>query len=104
GDYGAKVLTASSVQDALELLRRERIDVLVSDIGMPFEDGYDLIRKVRSLSANEGGSLPALALTAYADERDRQRALDSGFQQHLSKPIEPTELIAAVSNLVNSSP
>ncbi|HEX8492114.1 MAG TPA: PAS domain S-box protein [Pyrinomonadaceae bacterium] len=104
GDYGAKVLTASSVKEALELLRRERIDVLVSDIGMPFEDGYDLIRKVRSLSATEGGSMPALALTAYADERDRKRALSSGFQQHLSKPIEPSELIAAVSNLASLPP
>lgn len=103
GDCGARVLTASSVKEAIELMGRERIDVLVSDIGMPLEDGYDLIRKVRSLALDEGGGVPALALTAYADEQDRQRALSSGFQQHLSKPIEPADLIAAVSSLANLS-
>ena len=72
-------------------------DVLVSDIGMPGEDGYHLIAKVRALPAERGGAIPAIALTAYASSQDRQRALSNGFQNHLAKPIEPVELAQVVA-------
>jgi CheY-like chemotaxis protein len=74
-------------------------DVLVSDIAMPDEDGYCLIRKVRGLAAGEGGDLPAVALTAYARDEDRQRALAAGFQSHLAKPVEPADLAQAIADL-----
>jgi len=73
--------------------------VLVSDIGMPFQDGYAFITKVRQRSPERGGLLPALALTAYARDSDRVQALRAGFQLHLSKPVEPVELIRAVAQL-----
>ena len=73
---------------------------LISDIGMPGEDGYDLIRKVRSMPESQGGSLPAVALTAYAGKENRRQALAEGFQMHLSKPVDPGELAAAISSLV----
>jgi PAS domain S-box-containing protein len=95
----AQVLTASSAAEALELIKRERFDVLVSDIGMPEEDGYSLIRKIRALSNEQGGNTPAIALTAYARAEDRVQALLSGFQLHIAKPIEAVELSAAVANL-----
>jgi CheY-like chemotaxis protein len=73
--------------------------VIVSDIGMPGEDGYALIQKVRALPADGGGQTPALALTAYARAQDRLKALSSGFNVHLPKPVEPLELVTIVSNL-----
>ena len=99
GRCGAEVLTAASAGEALVAFGEQKPDVLVSDIGMPGEDGYELIRKVRTLSAERGGCTPALALTAYAREEDRERALSSGYQAHAAKPVEPTELAAAVANL-----
>jgi PAS domain S-box-containing protein len=95
----AQVLTTSSAAEALELIKRERFDVIVSDIGMPEEDGYSLIRKIRALSNELGGNTPAIALTAYARAEDRVQALRSGFQMHIAKPVEAVELIAAVANL-----
>jgi CheY-like chemotaxis protein len=95
----ARVSIAGSAAEALELMRRERFDVLVSDIGMPDEDGYSLIRKIRALSNELGGNIPAIALTAYARAEDRVQALLSGFQMHIAKPVESVELIAAVANL-----
>jgi CheY-like chemotaxis protein len=74
-------------------------DVLLSDIGMPREDGYDLIHRVRSLPHKEGGSIPAAALTAYATSEDRLRVLTAGFQTHIAKPVEPMELTAVVAIL-----
>jgi CheY-like chemotaxis protein len=74
-------------------------DILMSDIGMPDEDGYSLIRKVRSLSAESGGRTPAAALTAYARDDDRDQALAAGFQMHVAKPIGSKELIATVASL-----
>ena len=74
-------------------------DVLVSDIRMPEEDGYALLRKVRALDAERGGRIPALALTAYSRIEDREAALSAGYQQHAAKPIEPAELAAAVATL-----
>lgn len=95
----ARVTTASSTAAALEAMKREAFDVLISDVGMPDEDGYSLIAQVRALSKEQGGNIPAAALTAYAGEEDRIRALRSGFQIHAPKPISPSELIAVVANL-----
>jgi CheY-like chemotaxis protein len=100
---GSEVVTTSSVPEALEALRGARFDILISDIGMPHEDGYSLIEKVRRLTDAEGGRTPAIALTAYARVEDRIRALKAGFQAHLPKPVEPVELAAVVASLVNSS-
>ena len=97
----ATVFTAGSVDEAIELLKRERPAVMVSDIGMPDEDGYDLIRRVRLLPDAEGGSTPAAALTAFARSEDRTRALRAGYQSHVAKPVEPTELVAVVASLAS---
>ena len=96
---GAQVTVAASAQEALEALKPAPFDVLVSDIRMSKEDGYDLLRKVRALDAASGGQIPALALTAYTRIEDRAAALSAGYQQHLAKPIEPAELAAAVATL-----
>jgi signal transduction histidine kinase/CheY-like chemotaxis protein len=95
----AEVLTASSGAQACELLQRERVDVLLADIGMPDEDGYALIRRIRSLSSPAIASIPAAALTAFARDEDRDRALQAGFQLHLTKPVEAPSLVAAVATL-----
>jgi PAS domain S-box-containing protein len=97
----AIVTTVSSAAEAVAFIQAERPDVLVSDIGMPEEDGYSLIRRVRALPADQGGRIPAIALTAYARAEDRVKAVVSGFQHHLSKPVEPMELIAVVASLVD---
>ena len=97
----AQVKGASSVEKALEIIQTEKFDVLVSDIGMPGRDGYDLIKAVRKLPSEKGGRIPAVALTAYARVEDRLRALTSGFQMHVPKPVEPSELLAVVANLSN---
>jgi PAS domain S-box-containing protein len=97
---GAKVSAVGSASEALSALQKLRPDVLISDIGMPGEDGYSLISKVRALPAEKGGKTPAAALTAYARAEDRLRILRSGFQIHLPKPVEPSELIAVVENLI----
>jgi PAS domain S-box-containing protein len=96
---GAQVTTSSSAAAALEAVAEEAFDVLISDIGMPDEDGYSLIAKVRALGKERGGKVPAAALTAYAREEDRIRVLQSGFQTHVPKPISPNELVAVVANL-----
>ncbi|HWW74795.1 MAG TPA: response regulator [Pyrinomonadaceae bacterium] len=88
-----------SAADALGSFRRFRPDVLVSDIRLPYEDGYQLIEKVRALGEDEGGGTPSAALTACARAEDRERALRSGFQLHLPKPADPDELCAAVAAL-----
>ncbi|MBA3485504.1 MAG: response regulator [Pirellulales bacterium] len=98
-DCQATVFTAASADDALTLIEKERPDVLVSDIGIPGEDGFSLIRRVRALTAACGGDTPAVALTAYARAEDRVNVLRAGFQNHLSKPVEQAELIAVVANL-----
>ncbi|MDB5034909.1 MAG: rpfC [Chlorobi bacterium] len=97
---GAEVFTAASVDEALRLVRETRPAVLVSDIGMPDRDGYDLIREIRSLPESEGGRIPAVALTALARSEDRRRVLLTGFQMHVAKPAEPFELVAVVANVV----
>ncbi|MEH2024486.1 PAS domain-containing hybrid sensor histidine kinase/response regulator [Nostoc sp.] len=102
-ESGAQVTAVSSVGEALEALVRLKPDVLVSDIGMPDEDGYSLIRKVRVQEAEQGEKIPAIALTAFARDEERRLALQAGFQVHVSKPIEPEELVTVVANLTKSS-
>jgi PAS domain S-box-containing protein len=101
GNYGAQVLAASSVDEALESISRQAPDVLVSDIGLPSEDGYALIRRIRG--SPQTARLPALALTAYATPADHQRALEAGFQKHVSKPVEPAELAAVLVSMAAES-
>jgi signal transduction histidine kinase/CheY-like chemotaxis protein len=96
---GAEVTACASAGEALETLKTWRPHILMSDIGMPGEDGYAFIRQVRALPAERGGRTPAAALTAYARDEDRSRALAAGFQLHLAKPFSPGDLIAAVADL-----
>ncbi len=98
---GAEVVSVESAVQALEALRRRIPDVLVSDVGLPGEDGYSLIRKIRQLSAQEGREIPALAVSAYVRDEDRSQALSAGFQKHLSKPFEPSTLVAVVARLAS---
>jgi CheY-like chemotaxis protein len=98
---GAKVVTATSAKQALELVVSERPHMIVSDIGMPGEDGYDFIRKVRALPPAHGGRTPAAALTAFARAEDRTRALRAGYQTHVTKPVESMELTAVVASLAS---
>ena len=100
---GAKVMTAQSAQEAIELLGQHRADVMLSDIGMPDEDGYELIRQVRSLPVENGGKTPAIALTAYARVEDRLQALRAGYQVHVPKPVVLAELVALIASLVERS-
>ncbi|MGF2035561.1 MAG: ATP-binding protein [Nostoc sp. CmiVER01] len=100
---GAEVISVSSVAEALEALVRLKPDVLVSDIGMPDEDGYALIRKVRISEAAREKKIPAVALTAFARDEESKLALEAGFHVHLSKPIEPDKLVTVVANLVKDS-
>jgi CheY-like chemotaxis protein len=94
------VTVVASADEAFETIRRSRPDVLVSDIGMPGDDGYVLIRRVRALPPEEGGQVRALALTAYARSEDRNRALEAGFHIHIAKPVDPLELTALIAGLV----
>jgi CheY-like chemotaxis protein len=97
---GAEVTPTSSSLEALNAFWEVAPDVLISDLGMPEEDGFELLRKLRMLPADRGGVVPAIALTGYATARDRERALAAGYQLHLAKPIESAELIAAIISLV----
>ncbi|KYF58213.1 hypothetical protein BE08_06120, partial [Sorangium cellulosum] len=95
------VQEAASAGAALEALREGEFDVLVSDIGMPGEDGYAMMRRLRTLGPEVPASgIPALALTAYTRVEDRRQAIAAGFQMHLAKPIEPNSLVTAVAHLV----
>jgi PAS domain S-box-containing protein len=96
---GCIVAAAQSAADALAKIRTEKPHVLISDIGMPGEDGYDLIRQVRALAHDDGGNIPAAALTAYARAEDRRKALDAGYTMHVPKPVEPAELISVIASL-----
>jgi CheY-like chemotaxis protein len=97
---GAVTIDAASVPEALEASERFRPDVIVTDIGMPGEDGYDFIQRLRA----SGNHCPMLALTAYARAEDRRRALNAGFQMHAKKPIEPERLLAVVAELAGRGP
>jgi CheY-like chemotaxis protein len=96
---GATVMTCHSAREALHVLRQWRPDVLVSDIEMPAEDGYALIRKVRALDAQDGRDTPSVALTAYGRAQDRMRSLSAGYNMHVPKPVDPGELTAIVASL-----
>ncbi len=102
-ERGAHVVVVASAAEALEAIERYRPQVLVSDIGMPGEDGYELIRKVRALRPEEGGRIPAAALTAYARIEDRAQALQAGYQIHVPKPVDPAALIAVVARLAEAT-
>lgn len=101
---GAEVKACGSAGEALTALPQWLPDVLMSDIGMPHEDGYELIHKVRALTAEHGGRVPAAALTAYAREEDRKRAIAEGYQMHVAKPASSAELVAAVAALAKTAP
>jgi CheY-like chemotaxis protein/nitrogen-specific signal transduction histidine kinase len=102
--YGADVVAVSSAEEAYTLITatplQGRLDVIVTDIGMPGEDGYSLIRRVREWERARGAHIPAVALTAYGQVEDRVRALNAGFQMHLAKPVEPAELAAVITSLI----
>ena len=101
---GALVSTAGSASEAFDHLLKRHPDVLVCDIGMHGEDGYSLIRRLRRLEVGRERLLPAIALSAYARAEDRVKAMLSGFQNHLAKPVEPVELLATVSSLAQRLP
>jgi PAS domain S-box-containing protein len=103
-DYGAQVTTAASANEAFAHLSTNRFDVIVSDIGMPGEDGYTFLRRVRALGPERGGNVAALALTAYARTEDRVRAVLAGFQMHIPKPVEAVELVTMVASLAGRTP
>ncbi|UMR33376.1 response regulator [Massilia sp. MB5] len=96
-DNHASVTLAASAAEALKLARRQRFDLLLTDIGMPGTDGFELLARIRALGAARGGQLPAIALTAFARSEDRLHALESGFLDHLAKPVEPAQLLTAVA-------
>ena len=98
-ECGSEVITSRSVPEALEALEQHKPDILISDLGMPDEDGYSLISKIRALPPERGGQIPAAALTAYARAEDRMRVLRSGFQFHLPKPVDSAELVTVVASL-----
>ncbi len=102
-ERGARTTCVSSAARALEALAAQRFDILLSDIGMPDVDGFDLIQRVRAMDASRSGPIPAIAITAYARPEDRQRSLLAGFHMHLSKPIEAGELIASIAGLLRLS-
>jgi signal transduction histidine kinase/ActR/RegA family two-component response regulator len=102
-DCKAQVRTASSAAEALQLLERYRPHVLISDIGMPDVDGYEFLKRARAIVQAKGEKLPAIALTAFAGSEDRNRALRAGFLLHVSKPVEPLELVATVANVAGRS-
>jgi CheY-like chemotaxis protein len=95
---GATVMQAASADEALEILARVHHDVLVSDIGMPAQDGLDLIRQVRA-RGHDANDLPAVALTAYAQKDDERQSLQAGFQVHVSKPVDPHDLLSVISRI-----
>jgi CheY-like chemotaxis protein len=101
-DAGASVRTATSAAEALALLRWIRPDVLLSDLAMPDEDGYSLIRSLRTVERESGRRTPAVALTAYVRVQDRARAVDAGFDVFVEKPVDPEELVSVIGGLVDS--
>jgi signal transduction histidine kinase/DNA-binding response OmpR family regulator len=104
GAGGAAVLMASSAAEATGLIASNAFDVLISDIGMPDVDGYELMRRIRAQAGAKSAQIPAVALTAYAREQDRNRALEAGFDRHVAKPVEPTELLNVVAALLKTGP
>ncbi|HEX2139307.1 MAG TPA: PAS domain S-box protein [Woeseiaceae bacterium] len=103
GARGAQVASASTAAEALEQLSGSETDLLISDIGLPKIDGYELLQRIRQAEAGIGGGVPAIALTAYARAEDRARAFRAGYQEHLAKPIEPADLVAAIARILQLS-
>lgn len=101
---GAQVLAAESVQDALAKLEHFRPDVLVSDIGMPGEDGYDLLRQIRGLPRELGGAVPAIAVTGYFRDEDRAATRNAGYQAMTRKPVDLDELLATIARVAEQRP
>jgi CheY-like chemotaxis protein len=101
-EFGAVATAVPSVSRALQVFGSFKPDMLISDIGMPEQDGYTLIQQVRTLPRTQGGQIPAIALTAYAGEKDRQKAIAAGFQKHLSKPVAPDELTRVIVELLGA--
>ncbi|MBE9227968.1 PAS domain S-box protein [Phormidium sp. LEGE 05292] len=104
-DRGAKVTAVGSAQEAFTtVLQKSPLDIIVSDIGMPEGDGYSLIRQIRQLPPEAGGKIPAIALTAYASAEDSNKAISAGFNRHIRKPVDPTELTMAIAHIVDRHP
>ncbi|MBG1258647.1 PAS domain S-box protein [Nostoc commune] len=102
-EYGATVTAVESATEALEILTQSKPDILLSDIGMPLMDGYMLLCEVRKLPPEQGGQIPAIALTAYAGEINYNQAMAAGFQKHLSKPVDPADLASAIDQIIRNS-
>jgi CheY-like chemotaxis protein len=102
-DCHARVALAANAREALDMFLAEPAGLLISDLGMPEMDGFELLSRLRALPRERGGRVPAIALTAFARSEDRLRALEAGFSAHISKPVEPGELIAAVAGIVGPS-
>jgi CheY-like chemotaxis protein len=98
---GATVVVAGSAAEALDVLSRERVDVLVCDIGLPDMDGCALLQKIRALPPERGGAVPAIALTGYSGFEIRSRVLDAGYQSHVVKPVEPEQLSSLVASVAD---
>jgi CheY-like chemotaxis protein len=104
GQHGAEVVATGSAKEAFAAFEARSPDVLVSDIAMANEDGYQLVRRIRALPAERGGDVPAIALTAYARLEDERRSLSEGFQAHLTKPVDATGIVRAVASLHERAP
>ena len=98
-ECGTEVVKAASAGEALRIFLDTKLDMLICDLAMPREDGYSLIRKIRLLEPEQGGQVPAIALTASVGEQNRSLSMEAGFQVHLAKPIEPAELVGVVAAL-----
>jgi CheY-like chemotaxis protein len=96
--HGAQVTSAASAQEALSLFEQIKPDILVTDLGMPETDGYSLLKQIRQLNPNQ--PTPAIALTAYASEEDRQRSIEAGFTVHIAKPVDPEDLLQAIQHIL----
>ena len=102
GAAGAEVVTASSTGEALDCMARATPDLLLADLGLPGEDGYTLLRRIRAMNTPETLALPAVALTAYARASDRERALAAGFLRYVTKPVDPAELINVIASVLET--
>jgi CheY-like chemotaxis protein len=102
GAEGAQVMTASSTAEALDLIARTAPDVLVADLGLPGEDGFELLRRIQGMNASMANALPAIALTAYARASDRERAAAAGFLHYVVKPVDPEELVKVIASIVTT--
>jgi CheY-like chemotaxis protein len=98
---GAEVTSVGSAREALDVLEREKPHIMVSDIAMPGEDGYTLLKKIRALPPERGGRIPAIALTAHSLVQDRLQSLRAGFQSHVPKPVVPEELVEVVASVIH---